>query len=789
MTRGHWLLVRSFLMRHKLRNGLLGVVIAASAMLFVTSLGVISGVDQPFETMFRSQAGSHITLMFDSRIHDPDEVVRWWSQREGVEGVQGPLSFVLTEDTVVVDGRDLGTQLWLAEVPLHGLSQDRPLVVSGGEQSAPGPGEIWFPSSLATSQGIQVGDDLTLPVPAGTVTLRVSAVVIDPQFGSVFFNPTRAWVRGGSLPNLFPASRLDGCLVGVRLGDSGQVDAHWQAFTDHLGGAFSGSPVFYSTVRAAWLGTSQMIGSLLLGFSLLSLLVALFIISTTVSSSILADTRLFGVLEAQGFTAGDLRRIYLVTTLALTAVFVPIGLAFGRLTVAAAMTYLLAAMGLVDSSAPFSLHALVTFGVMATAIGAAVVFATRKVSRIRPAEAIRFGGSVKTATGWRPAMRFASRLPVSLNLALRMLLVPRQRALLTVFGMAATSFALLFALNIVNSFANMGDNLGNWGFDGAEVRVMRSGKRSMLTHEELQAHLLEQPGVRVARPMAMLVEGAVPARNGLVSRSLFGTSVEGDLSTIGFQTLSGRSPRDSTEVSLAINTARDYGVSVGDPFELFLLGQPIEFRICGIYQSFSNMGQGFRIQSSVLTAMDPLFEPPMVGLVLEPGTDREALIRQLEADLGEAVDAQVGDLFVADTIAALTGAMSAAFAFVALLFLLVSFAAVFTNTRMDVQEQRQVFGILKTVGLTPGQLRAVQAQKAGILAFAGVALGAALWALLTPALLSGLFSDIGLASFPLTIHLLGSLLVVSAVIFLCSFAAWLSANGIARIGVRALVTE
>lgn len=786
MNHGSWLLVRSLLLRRRGRNLLVGLVLAAAALLFVTALGIRHGLARPFEVMYEAQRGSHAVLVFDARLHEPNAVARWWHSRPGVVGVLGPLPLVHVPPPSH-QGRELSKQLWLVEHPGAALGQDVPRVVSGTPADGPGAGEIWIPTALAFEANIQPGDELSIPTPSGLAPLRVSAVVVDPQFGTPFMNPTRAWVRAGSLPSMFPAGALDSCLVAVRLADPQAIEGEWESFTHWANGAFNGIVILHANIQMAWLGLGQVVGLLLVGFSSLCLVVALLLLYATISGSIAADQRVIGILKAQGWAPADLTGVHLLAYLLVGALFVPIGLAAGQVATHEVTALLLRSMGAAPPDTGSLLRSAIAFAVLEVAVAGTVWMASGAARTLKPVEAMRNAalGAASTAV----PRRLRLRLGVSAALALRTLFRPRRRAVLLCAAIAFTAAVAAFSVNVSHTFAMMGSRLSVWGFDEADVRVTRQSARARVEHASLVAQLSRRPGVRALLPADLLVEGAVPARDGKPARSLLGTAAQGPFEAAGYRTVEGHNPADDSQIALALNTARSYGVGVGDRFELVLRGQRTSFTVSGIYQSISNLGQGFRVRVGAVQAADPLYVPGQYAVVLEPGVDRAAFIRALHAEYGEVLVAEPGDRFLADAIGTITTATSAAFGLVVALFLLATCAFVFSTTVMDLRERRRTFGVLKAAGMSPAQLKAVPTLRSGVLALVGVAVGLLAWRAAAGALLTAVFSGLGLATFPLSATVWGTALAVGAIPLGCALTARVAARLLSDCDVHSLVEE
>ena len=54
---------------------------------FSTSIGIITGMSDPFESMHNELNSSHDTLIVDDKIYDIDKLINWWESNDEVESV------------------------------------------------------------------------------------------------------------------------------------------------------------------------------------------------------------------------------------------------------------------------------------------------------------------------------------------------------------------------------------------------------------------------------------------------------------------------------------------------------------------------------------------------------------------------------------------------------------------------------------------------------------------------------------------------------------------------------
>jgi putative ABC transport system permease protein len=766
-----------------------GDIIALSVMLFSTGVGLMREIEGPFEAMFEELGGSHYTIFFDSRVHDIERVRSWWGERPEVIGVTAASPVVELTRSSYFQGRQLSKYLFVAERSAGLDGQDDLHVVEGRADFHPGHGKVWVPTSLASEAGIAAGQMLEIPAAEGLRPLEVEAIVVDPQFSAPFNSPVRVWIAPGELPYYFPSLRLNDVMIGIRLRGPEQTDELWTAFVRDLGGAFSGSVYDYDGVLAGYTAPYSLMALMLVAFSLLSVLIAVFAIHGTITSAILADFKVIGILRSQGFRPADVRSIYQLQHLALAVISVPLGTVAGVLSVQQSVTMLMSTTGAGIGSASLLSQAGITFLGFLGLVYFFVGRVARRAESIRPADAIRYGaaqeGAVRSA-GISIGRLRAFSLP--LIIAIKGLALERRRAVFRTTSVVFATLAASLAVNLDTSFQRMVGDLALFGWDSADVRVSRTGKRLHIRHEAFMAAMETRDDVAAISTWDP-VDGVIAGAGTRGTRALTGMLIDGDIDGLGFLNLRGRNPRAADEISLAVNTARSHGKDVGDRVELYLMGRKLELSVTGVYQSINNGGEGFRVRLEATRIASPLHAPTQYGLILREGVDPDEFIAALETEYGEAVDGRAGDYFVRDMMDAVGTGMRMTNGFLVLIFLLASSVFIFNSTLMNIAENRRSFGVLKAVGMTPAQLRASVVYGVGLQAGVGIAVGLAIWWLGAESGLSLLFSGLGLVSFPLENSITGTALAIPCILVFCLLSAWLPSSRVLGINPRNLIVE
>jgi putative ABC transport system permease protein len=720
-----WLVARNNLRRRPGQNILVGVMVAAASLLFAVALGVLGGLDRPFERMSEQAKASHFVLIVDADVYDSQALVDWWTAQPETVGVDRFECTVGNDLKPFFKGTQLQTMINYAEYRPDPV-QDLCAIVDGLPGAAiaagPGPGEVWVPTSLANQYGLKAGDVLDLPAWQGQRPYRIGAVVVDPQFSSGYVNPVRVWLAPGSLSVLYPPAQLRNEMVGVRLADPAQEDALWQRFGDHLGGAFNGVSFRYSMIRFGFTWMLRLVGTAMLAFSLLAGLACVLLVHSTISGAVRQDYRQIGILKSMGYTPAQTTAVYVFQYLAVALAALLPGAVLSWFLCGRMLQGLALALGVGAGTGQGALGpALLAVPVFLALVGFAAWLSGREAGRISAVAAIRQGGVGAAALGRRrPSRLWRGGLPPVVLLAVRSLGQHRRRSVAGAAALFFAAFIMVTSADTLALFSGIGDDLGKWGFVDSDISLVRNGRRFPVSHETLMADLAARPGVKAVVPQENL-DLSIPARGPTAAMTIYGNVFDGDPTLVGQVNLAGRHPETADEISLGSITARVFGVETGDDITVFIFGQELKYRVVGVFQTVGNLGHGFRLTASGVRRANPGWEPMHYELMLKDPADRPAVVAALGSHWGEAVEIVDQRGIIRRVTSGMTAGLGGALLFMVLVFLGVAMAAVASGSAMDIHESLRSLALYKTMGYTPGQLRAAVALK-----FLALGLGASL---------------------------------------------------------------
>ncbi|HET6325451.1 MAG TPA: ABC transporter permease [Planctomycetaceae bacterium] len=775
------LLVGANLRRRRGEILLVALSIAAGTMSLATAIPILLGVSRSIDVTFDKLHASQLLMVFDTRTCNAAATTKWWRNRPGTIAVTETMPTKPIWGGFWHNDRHIDQSLILFERPLDESENDRLVFVGGNETHVPERGTVWLTNTMAGGNHISVGDSIQIPVMQGIHEFKVAAIVVDANYSSGLISPTRAWVAPGELAMLFPMEQLNQAAIGIRFKHPEQIRFDWNDFVISRGGTYDGYTLDYEVFSTCYLVVFRLLGVILMLVAGVALVLVLGFIFATIQSAVLSDTRSIGVLQSIGMTIASIELMYVVQFALVALVAVPLGLLGSYLALKLVLSFMLQSLGTAGAEVELWTPLILTGIGVEIIIVSTAYFAARRCRQATPAEAIRYGVRVRAQRSWLAERIWnLPRLPLVAGLALRSVLARKRKAVVPLLAIAFAVTMATFSINTVQSINRIGENLALWGWDNADVDIVRGGRRQSVTHEDFLEWMGHDPRIAGIVPRTQL-EAQIPARDNVPSRMIQGSAYSGDMELLGVVNVQGRNPRTDSEIALAVGTARETGKSVGDEFELNVEGHTLRFTVVGVYQSIQNLGQGYRVQASAVWRADPLFESTVYGVHLQHASQADEFIRDVERHFGEAARARRIKI---SELSLVTDNMSLALSVVSGLFLLMSLVFVVESAYMSVQEERSSFSILKTLGMTPLQMRLVSVSKLSLIACAALVLAIPLGTFLTPVVFNRLLPSFGVTVFPMEVAIAPMLMLVCVVMALVAAAAWFPAGMATRVSPR-----
>ncbi|WP_395293044.1 FtsX-like permease family protein [Kitasatospora hibisci] len=610
-------------------------------------------------------------------------------------GPPGRTTLVLRGDTPDAARPLLRSGRWLDPDDIHGIVLER---------------------SAADAAWVRPGDHLTvLDAHGGPVDLQVVGVADSPdQLPSQAAGYDLGWAPPGTLDLVQPERSAQGLTLGLRLAHPSDAGYTAQRVVSVLGAERVSRITTWLDARAARQQDNRLAG-LLLGLSgLAALLAAALVVAGAAGGRIRARTGDIALLKALGFTAGQVAWMFIAEQLLLAGTGVLLGAGGAAIAV-----HTVPALG----GGTDALPGLVPGGTATTgavvaaallAVGAAAALPALRAARVAP---------VPPTDGTRPPAMTARpvrlgplrRLPPALAFGLGSVLRRRSDLVGSALRLTVPVVAATLALSTWTTLDAVTRPDG--GATVPSVTARRATPDQTPGDGQLAAALAADAAVQRVYPGAE-VQALAPGQSATLTLRAVGTTD----APYPYTLVEGRAIR-ATDEAVAGQGALDLlGARVGQWVRLTTGGTP---RILHIVGRNLEPEHGGRVLSTGFDTLDRPGDPTHPDfwqLTLRPGQDPAEVQRDLPARAGLAGQTEIR---LPTGPVTRPGALRASVVGLLLLLSLIGLVDLLSTAAAGFHERRRDLGLLRAIGLTPGQSAVVLAVRGTVIALVTVAVGSA----------------------------------------------------------------
>jgi putative ABC transport system permease protein len=725
--------VRAAVLRRRLQSFVVGLVLLLSTGTAVLAVGLLVVSDAPFDRAFTRQSGAHVTATFDGRVAAGDLTAT--ADRAGVAAAAGPF------DTVDVRMYPSGER-----PPPEGLGMTSE-VVGRADPGGPvdrltldsgtwltGPGQIVLNRTQLGPRD-RIGS-MTVGLP-GAPTLRVVGVAYSVTgTADAWVWPTQDDVLHNG-PDGAAAATARQMLYRF---DSAGTDA---AVRDGLAAATAGLPAGSLRGEASYLAAKRAVDSdaavvvpFVVAFAALGLVMSALIVANVVSGAVVAGRRATGIVTALGFTGGQVVAMYAGQVLGPGLVGCLLGVPLGNALAVPLLGQAQQAYG-VEASAilPLWVDVAVVLVLLAVAAAAALAPAWR-AGRLSPASAISIGRAPRTGRGYRVRRWLAAtRLPRAVSFGLGTPFGRPARSLATLLAIVIGAAAVVFATGLSGSLTQVVAAFGRTAEVPVEVALGRVGPEpngpgpagpepngpgpaARPAGAEPPADPAAVRAVVEAQPATARVAGIWQVELGLpgLAEPVEILGYDTDPTWTGYRLIAGRWHSGAGEVVAGSRLLRTTGHTVGDSLTLSAGGKSRPVRVVGEVFANANEGYGLLAEPALVAGLSTKTGPDRFEIGLAPGTDPQSYVDAL----GSALAGMPAVAIVRDDSNETIALMLALVGTLTLLVAAVAALGVFNTVLLNTREQVYEIGVLKSVGMTPRQVRTmVVASMTGVGLLAG----------------------------------------------------------------------
>lgn len=778
------------ILKKKAQSIMLFIIIAVSAISVGSAVGVIASIDSPFEKMFYDLKGPHNTFILDSKLYDTDKIKNWWQKNDRVEAVSDLIPCITVMNPYLND-KMLETGFFLSEMVSSKNRINDLKVIEGFASDSPKENEIWIPTGIAYAKGMKVGDNVKITVPGGTKTFKISAIIVDPIFSSQMINPVRVWVASGTLGKIYPKEALNANFLAVRYLNEKDSVRVWQDFEEFIGAPFSGFQFSHELIAMSFTMLYQIIGIVLLIFSVILLIITLYIMFSTVSDSIVSDYKTIGILKANGFTPVNIILIYVFQIMMISIIAIPLGLILSNFVIKILSGNLIKILGIANTNLQVWTILIAVFFVMMLIIGISALITSSKSGKVRAADAIRYGEPPQKFKNKRGGTKIYASLPISISLGINQIMAYKRQILFSFIVFFVTAFVTVLSINSLESIKSMSKNRTEFGFDSSDITIESKGMKFGVDNKKVLSWLKSDKRVSEVLASSYITSAVVPKDDQNSSMSMVGICYDGDMAKMELKTIEGKNPVNEKEIALAINTSKKYNKKVGDNFKIYIEGKLLEFKVSGIYQGINNMGHGFRITYKAILKTNNEFEANEILVKLKDNNKDNitAFMTDLKKDFGNSLDASATEKAFKGIMDPIVNNMGMAVIFVSIIFISVLIVTLVSSTILFIHKNKKIFGIYKTIGVTPSQSRLSIIAKNLIITIIAGSIGVVVSLSILPSIMTLMCTSMGVINFPFIINGLQTAAVLPLILIISFLSSYIPSSRILKINARILASE
>lgn len=338
----------------------------------------------------------------------------------------------------------------------------------------------------------------------------------------------------------------------------------------------------YGTVSVSRYISQMICSGIMAAMAFFVLLIALVVIVSNIVNYIQVNMKNLGALKAVGYTSGQLICSLLLQFLGLSFIAAVVGIGISYLMFPAVNVMMIAQTGIPYKMRFLLLPFLISIAVLNGTVAMAVWLASRRIKKIEPIAALRFG--IQTHNFKRNYVPL-EKTKVSLNLAL---------ALKTTFSGIKHNITVcitILVLSLVLVFSGlMTENLIKDIMPFLNLVVGETADSCINVQTDMEEEFLDEMNADSRVEKVYLYNSLNVSHTG--GAELMATLCE-DFAKFNNQNtvIEGRFPKYDNEIAIAAKYAKQNGFKIGDEIEITANGKQEKYLICGFTQISNNLGR------------------------------------------------------------------------------------------------------------------------------------------------------------------------------------------------------
>ncbi len=672
--------------KKKVQSIFIVVILMVCSMLMTSSFVIMTAGNAPYEAL-TEECRSPVLKIYPFRSDESEiagqikEKMEKLSMVEQVEVI--PYYYII--DRIRINGKK-SIEGFFDLMTLNDRSHGSIRMLEGSRELKDG--QCLIPAVLSNSEEIKVGDFLEI---GKGISYQVAGIYTDPYNMNLSFDSEIIVKENMQSEDL--KYQVHVFAKGEKIGDE-VLDI----YREQNGTILEGRAITLEARIENNQMTELILGGILLGISVVILCISGIMIRYMIKSTLISEKKTIAIYKTLGYKNGKIISIYLKFYGFLIVAGTILGSSLSKLISDSFTKITFQNLGVTSSSniifdGIFCSSIIIAYGMLC------VYLLLRNVGKIRPMEVFRneaahTGKKQKNVTN---ALGFSP-----LHMAMRMIFRDKKYTCMLVITCIMAAYCVNFAATAMVLLDDFSEKNYYWiGFDKHDVSFTST---DLKTYEKTIEKLQKEKEVEKVIKTTTQVAVSVPWEKGM-GDTILSTMVYDTYENLDMPVILGRNPVYSDEIAMGSLMAEKMNKQVGDYVDIYFNGsQKATFLLCGIYQSFYDMGKSCRLLGRTLEEQNISFLYEGASIYLKEGFEQEEFLKdhgkEYESD-GKLIDRKEKYENILNMI---TGPQMLAirpFMVMALLLGGLNIIAVVYLKNMD---NRKIQGIYKAIGYSSAHL-------------------------------------------------------------------------------------
>lgn len=459
--------------------------------------------------------------------------------------------------------------------------------------------------------------------------------------------------------------------------------------------------------------TANISMAVLAVFAVLLILIALVVIRFTINTSIESNLKNIGMLQACGYTSGQLMVATLLEIMIIAVAGIVGGFLLANVTAGFMGNIISSSIGLQWKLGFDLVSAGISLLITLLLILTATLLSAGKYRKITPLNALRNGIITHNFKKNRIELE-KSKMPLQVALGIKNIVNSKRKNIAICLIVILLSFCCGEAASIYQNFALQQDKLMQLiGFEIPNITMVPQNVATAENSESdpnMQTITLsdckEQLDKRDEIESTIAYTNAsVLCKNGNKQVTI-DCDIFDDCNKLTVKNVvEGRVPRYDNEVALTTIMCDKLGAKLGDVIYLELNGTSDEYMLVGITQGITNLGRKGMVTFDGIHRVNKELQATSIYVYSKDGQNVDSLQKELKADFAKYnMDAINYDDYVSGSLSSITQGMFAMCTVLIVVAILVIAMILFLLIKTQLVRDSKIFGIYKALGYTTWQL-------------------------------------------------------------------------------------